>query len=333
MFEYGEKIIYFIPTVNTGKLLIIDAIGKNIIEKIEIGSGQQNIFIDENDNVYITNDINILIINNFCHSSKTFNIPNNGNIQVDVIGEKIYVGNTEEIYICNLETGEKIISISGFAAADRMELDKDKKRLFILDILKKEIKIYDTEKYKLIDTYKDIGMAPCDIVLEEDGKYIYIANKGLRNKYYRCTINILDIDTKKISKIDMKKGADIKSLEQGGNYLYAANRGFNRIDVIDIQKKQPISEIKPKLPIMDRIRISKDKKMLFAISRNNDGLSAIDIIDTDSFIIRDTLSLEAGKFYDIGIIIQEESQNNKESANEKEPVVFMKLEDKFEEVN
>lgn len=325
MFDNREKIIYFASIINTSKVLIIDGINKSIIKEIAVCSTPQNIVVDENDNVYVANDIKITVIHNLCYSVNTWNMPNNGNIQVDIIDKKIYVSDTEEIYIYNIENGKKITSIMGFTAADCLELDKIKKRLFILDMLQKEVKVYDTEKLNLIDVYKEVGISPCYILLGEEGKCLYIANKGLKNKYYRCVITMLDIKTKKMSNIDIQRGSDIKSLEQGGNYLYAANVGFHRIEVIDIQKKQVINKIKTTLPILVRIRLSKDKKRLLAISCNNEGLSAIDIIDTYSFIIRDTINFEVSRPYDIGDVIQEKAQN------EGEPLVFMMLGNEFEE--
>ena len=325
MFDNGKRTIYYVSNLNTGRVLIIDGNSKNIIKEIEIGSRPQNIIIDENDNVFIASDRNnqVTVINTD-DSTKILNIPNNGNIEVDLNNKKFYASNTEEICIYSLETGKKIISLIGFTAADCLELDKEGKRLFVLDILQSAIKVYDTESLKLIDMYKNIGTAPVDILLGEDLKCIYIANKGSKIKHYSGNISILDIKTKNLSYIYLNKDSSVVSLEQSGSNLYVANSGLHCIDVIDIHKKQCVSMIKTTLPIIERIRLFKDKKALYAISRNNYGKSVIDIIDTDKCIIVDTLIFEENSLlYDIGVVIQKEPQIDEE------PFVLMNLDDNF----
>ncbi len=329
MVDNGKRTIYYVSNLNTGRVSLIDGYSKNTIKEIEIGSRPQNIIIDENDNVFIASDRNNQVtVINADGSTKILNIPNNGNIEVDLNNKKFYASNTEEIYIYNLESGEKIISLKGFTAADRLELDKEGKRLFVLDILQNAIKVYDTESLKLIDMYKNIGTAPVDILLGLDLKCIYIANKGSKSKHYSGNISILDINTKNLSYIYLSKGSSVVSLEQSGSNLYVANSGLNCIEVIDIHQKQCISMIKTTLPIIERIRLFKDKKILYAISRNNHGKSVIDIIDTNKCVITDTLFLKENSLpYDIGVVIQKEPQI------EEEPFVLMNLDDKLKKEN
>lgn len=321
MTDKKENTIYFISIVNKGKILIVDGISKNIIKEIDLGSRPRNIVIGEAGRVYVTNDMHINIIEDL-KAVMNLDVPNNGNLQVDSLNKKIYICNTEEIYIYNLENGERTDSLTGFISAERLELDSNLKRLLVLDILERKIKVYNTDNLKLIDTYEKVGIAPYDFLLGEKGEHLFIANKGLRNRGYKCYINIIDLETKRMSNVEMPRGSSIKSLAQEGNYLYAANRALNRIDVIDIGRRKLVTEIKTSLPIVDRVGLSKDKEKLFAISRNQEGFSVVDIISTDEFTIKDSLNFESdNKVHDIGDIVFYKSHDEDES------LIFMKLED------
>jgi DNA-binding beta-propeller fold protein YncE len=320
--------IYYVSNLNTCRVSIIDGNNKSITKEIEIGSRPQDIIVDENNRVFIASDRNnkVTVIEDLFNNIKILDIHNNGNIDIDAFSEKIYAGNTEEIGIYNLNTGEKINSIKGFIAADRLKIDKSGKRLFVLDILQKMIKVYDTEKFNLINLYKDVGVAPVDFLLGEDEKYIYVADKGTKNKRYKSTILIVDIKTKNTFYIPIQKESVVTSLEHNDVNIYAANIGFKRIDVINIDKKQYSTSIATTLPNIIRIRLSKDKKILCAISCDSNGKSVIDIIDTNKNIIIDSIFLEGNNFpYDIGAAVEENLRI------EEKPFVLMSFENETDE--
>ncbi|HBA02871.1 MAG TPA: hypothetical protein DCW51_02240, partial [Clostridium sp.] len=152
MFNKREKIIYYISHLGTGKVSIIDGDSYSIIKEIDVGPRPLSIIVDEKSNVYIASDRNskVTLIEDLYDSNRTWNITNNGNIKVDFIAQKIYVCDTEEVCIYSLRSGEKLGCIKGFMAADSLELDKEKKKLFVLDIFKNEINVYDTSDFQLI---------------------------------------------------------------------------------------------------------------------------------------------------------------------------------------
>lgn len=331
MVDKRERMIYYVSNLGTGIVSIIDGDSCRIIKEVEIGPRPQNIIVDEKNNVYIASDRNskVTLIDNLYDSSRTWHMPNNGNIQVDSTTQKIYVCDTEEVCIYSLRTGEKIGCIRGFIVADSLVLDKDKKRLFVLDILQNEIKVYDTSGFHLINIYKDVGNSPNCILLGENEKYIYIANKGINKWKYTGNISIIDLESGNISYIKLQKGSDIADLEQSGNFLYAANTGLHRIEVVDMLKRESIAMIKTTLPELQRLRLSPDKKTLIVISRNAEGKGVIDRINTSSNVIVDTFTFEKNNSipYDIGVVTQNIPQV------QKEPFIFMNSEDKSKEKN
>lgn len=319
MIDKLEKMIYYVSNIGTGRVSIIDGDTYRIIKEVEIGPRPQNIVIDEKNNIYIASDRNnkVTLIHDLFNSDKTWNIPNNGNIKVDSNNKKIYACDTEEVCIYNLETSEKIGSLKGFIAANCLELDKSKRRLFVLDILQNEIKVYDTSDFHLINLYKEVGILPNYIIIEKNEKCIYIANKGANKGNYKGNVSILNLENGDISYISLQIGSIITALEQNETFLYAANSGLHRIEVIDLLKKECITNIKTTLPKIQRLRLSPDKKILLVTSRSDDGRGVIDRIDTSNNKIIDTFTFEQNNSlpYDIGIVTKSKLQVQEEFSN------------------
>lgn len=305
--------VYYVSHLNSGVVSIINGNDFSIIKELEIGSRPTDICVDEKNNIYIANDRTgeITIINNIYVYKKTWYMPNNGHIQVDPIKQKIYVCNTDEVCIYSLITGEKINSIDGFIAAGCLRLDKNKQRLFVLDILQNEITIYSTLDLKLVKKYSRIGKGANCIALAEDEKAVYIANKGVYRGYQKGNISILDLTNGNITYIDLPKGSYVTGLEKNENFLYLANKGLHRIEVIDVLKKESIAEIKTTFSEIERIKLSPDKRKLLVTNRNSDGESALDVIDTSNNIILDKFLFKNKNTFpcDIGILIQKKSSN------------------------
>lgn len=329
MMNKVRKNIYYVSNLSNDKVAIIDGDNYNIIKEIEIGPRPRDIIVDEDDNVYIASDRNgkVTLIDDLYDSSRIWCMPNNGSIKVDSIFQKIYVCNTEEVDIYNLKNGEKIGSITGFISADSLELDKNKKRLFILDVFENEIKVYDTVNLNLIKVYKNVGNVPSYIFIGKDDRYIYISNKGLNRGKSMGSISVLNIENGNISFIDFPKDSIITNLDGNENFLYAINNGLHRVEVVDIVKRECIANIKTTLPEIQRLKLSADEKILLVTSRNSDGKGVIDRIDTANNSILNTIIFKESNSipYDIGIVTQNEFKVEEES------IIFNNLDDKWEE--
>jgi DNA-binding beta-propeller fold protein YncE len=310
MMMKGERITYFISNVGTCSLSVIDGNNFDMIKEIKLDSRPQKIFIDDRNNVFVACDRSnrITCIHSLNSVNQSWDIPNNGNIHVDSIAQKIYVCNAEEICIYNLKNGEVIKKISGFIAANCLKLDNSKKRLFVLDVLEKVIKVFSTDNYKVIRVYRNVGITPSEFIIEAEEKYLYVANKGL-NRKDTGNICIVDIATGNITYIKMEHNAVIAALVQKGNYLFVANNGLHHIDVIDLLSKKSITSIKTTLPLVKRLRLISDSNLLLAISLDKEGNGAIDRIDTEKNVIVDTFFMEEKYLpYDIGVVIQKEEK-------------------------
>ena len=287
MANVRKKTIYYISNLSTGKVSIIDGDSYSVIKEVEVGPRPQDIVVDEKNNVYIATDRNskVTLIDHLHNTNKTWYMPNNGNIKVDSISQKIYVCNTEEVCIYNLGNGDILGRITGFIAADSMELNKSRKRLFVLDIFQNEIKAYDTTDFNLIKVYKEVGNTPNFMFMGDSERYLYISNKGSNRGTYTGNVSILDLETGSVSYIDFQEGSSITDLDGSENFLYAANNGLHRIEVIDTINKKYIASISTTLPDLQRIRLSPDKKVLLVTSKDNEGKGVLDRIDVSNNVI------------------------------------------------
>jgi YVTN family beta-propeller protein len=316
MLDDKEKIIYYVSNLGNDKISIIDGQNYNLIKEVHVGARPHEIIVDEKKNIYIASDreAKVTLIDDLYQPKKSWHMPNNGNIQVDAISNKIYVCDTEEVCIYNMINGEKLHCISGFAAANCIKLDKDKKRLFVLDILQNEIRVFDTSDFHFIRGYKGVGIGPSYIVLGKDEKQVFISNKGVCRGKNEGNISVLELKSGHISYINLDKGSSVIFLELKENTLYALNNGLNRIEVIDTVKKEVKALIEPTLPKLQRLLLSPNKKMLITTCCDMYGNGAIDRIDTNSNTILGTFNFEEKNSmpYHIAVVTQENNFLEKE---------------------
>ena len=324
MVNKSSKSIYYISNLGTDMVSIIDGNNLKLIEEIKVGSRPYNIAVDNKNNVYIASDRSgvITIINYITKINKNLYIPNNGNIKVDSISQKIYVSNTEEVCIYNLPNGEMYGRISGFIAVDSIELNSDGSKLFVLDIFQNEISVYDTVSLKIYKKYKEVGNTPNYIFIGDDDRYLYVSNKGISRGKFLGNISVIEVETGNISCINFQFGSIITALDGDSNYLYAVNKGLSRIEIIDIKKGDIVGSIKTSYEDPQRIKISQDKKTLLVTSKDNKGRGALDIINIEKRVISETFDFKDSGTnpYDIGVVI--------ENTNKNEDILFKKVEDK-----
>ncbi len=126
-FVIEKDYIFFLWSNNKSYITITD--GDKIINKIEMETPHNNIYTHSNNNIYFINyrTNKIVSIDKEYKVKRILNIHNNGRIKVDSEYEKIYICDTEDVSIYGLENGEKLGAISGFSAANCVELDATKK--------------------------------------------------------------------------------------------------------------------------------------------------------------------------------------------------------------
>ena len=298
--------IFYVSNLGADKVSIIDGESLSIIDEVKVGSRPYEIDVDTKNNIYIATDRNnkIAVINNNTKEKKNLYIPNNGHVKVDSISNKLYVSNIEEIYIYSLDENIIINKINGFLVVDSIELNSDCSKLFVLDILKNEIKIYDTVSLKLIKIYKNICQTPNSFFIGNEERNLYIVNKGIYKLDLDGGIVKINLNNDEVSYISFERGSIITSITGDSKFLYCINYGLKRIEIIDILKECIYISLKVSLKYPQKIKVLEDSKLLLVTSKDDIGNGALDVIDIDNKKIVNTLKFNEKYLvpYSIGII-------------------------------
>lgn len=316
-----NKSVFYVSNLGSNKVSIIHGKNFDVIDEIKVGARPFEMAVDNKNNLFIAIDREekVTIINDETKAIKKLDIPNNGHIKVDSISQRIYVSNTEEINIYSLKNYNLIHKINGFMVVDGIELSSDESKLFILDIFKNIIKVYDTTSFKLIKIYKDIGENLNYIYIGNNDRYLCIANKGINKFNTSGNITLIDFYTDEKTVITLSKETIITSIEIKDNLLYAVDSGINKIEIIDIFKKYIVGNIETSLSNPHRLKILKNFNLLVATSSDNEGRGALDLINIDNFKILNTFNFKEidSKPYDIAVI-QENFYKEEDNLKDKE---------------
>ena len=287
---------YIVSNVNTGTLTIIDSLCNTILKEIEVGTSPYNLVFKDNNSVAVACNISntISFVNCISGEVKQNYIPNNGNLQIDSINKKIYVSNTSEINIYDIKLEKLLGVIKGFSAIIDLKFSIDGSKLYVLDTLLKELRIYSNDNYKLIDSFKDLGINPRYFLISDDDKFAYIA----------IASNILKIDiiSKQFMIINMPKGSLIAGMILKDRTLFASNPGLNRIELINIDSNNAYDFILTSTPGPTNLLITEDNTKLLVTNRGHDGYGTIDILDLKSNVIITTIYMDKYNSQPYGII-------------------------------
>ncbi|MCB2306188.1 YncE family protein [Clostridium estertheticum] len=272
-----RKNFYFVSNVKTGTLTIIDGLCNTISKEITVGKRPNKLAIKDNNTIGIACDVSNTISFVNCKSCeiKEHFISNNGNLLIDKTNQKIYVSDTSEVTIYDMNLDKIINRIRGFSAITDIKLNSGGTRLYVLDTLLKELRIYSTDDtYRLINSIENVGINPICLLISKDDKTAYISTK--------IGILKLDVDSNIITKLILPKGSLINGMILNGNTLYASNSGLNRIELIDIHTNKSYKYILTSRTEPRGLFITDDNTKLLIANRSCDDYGGIDIIDLKS---------------------------------------------------
>lgn len=271
-----SKSFYFVSNIRTGTLTIIDGFCNTILKEIVVGSRPFKLALKDSNTLGVACDISntVSFVNCISGEVKENHIPNNGNLLIDTINKKIFVSNTSEVTIYDINLKVILWIIKGFSAIVDLKLSEDRSKLYVLDTLLKELRIYSTDSYKLINSFKNLGVNSTNILISKDDKVVYIS---VKNNILR-----LDIDSKKIIDLFLPSGSLISGMILKDQTLYVANTGLNRIELINLKTHKVEDFILTSRPQPTRLFVTDDNTKLLITNRSQESHGGLDIIDLKS---------------------------------------------------
>lgn len=182
----------------------------------------------------------------------------------DVAGNRLFVTAEEnsKVLVFDLKTNKLIHTISDLKAPHSMLYRADLKKLFVVDGDLGEIKIYDTDSYKLAGSVKLREGADAS-AYDPSTKYLYVVNGGKDAKLPDAYITVVDTTTAKPvgeMKID-SNDVEGMAIEKSGPRIFVVIRGNNSLEVFDRTSRKLIATWS----------IAQDGKKPTAIAYDEDG--------------------------------------------------------------
>lgn len=268
--DLTRRIRYFVS--NNGGISIVDEFTNAIIKTINTGLGAAEVVratYDTDDRVYVanagSNTISAICING---TVKTYNIPNNGFLDVWPEDAKLYASTGTTVTVNDLLSGSLIGTITGFTNAQYIKLNNSGNLLYVADTGDNSVKIISTLTLREVGKISS-GIAPNFILFSSDGTKAYISNSGSESV---SEINLSDNSI--LNNIPLGVGVVPNGLAIFGNILYVANTAGSIIPV-NILAGTPLTPIalggSPQ-----RVILSPDKTRLYVTNSANLSVNMID---------------------------------------------------------
>jgi len=144
--------------------------------------------------------------------------------------------------VLNIRTGEHIRTVRGVEEPHAVFYRDDLNRIYVTDGEDGSLRIIDGESYEVIRTVKlrpDADSAAWDPVT----RFLYIDNGGKDAKQDYSMISVVSTDTGEIvAEIRVESNSlEALALEAGSPRMYVNNRGQNKVEVIDREKRRIIA--------------------------------------------------------------------------------------------
>jgi DNA-binding beta-propeller fold protein YncE len=163
---------------------------------------------------------------------------------IDLAGNRLFA--TPEAYkavlVIDLKTGNLLHKISGIEKPHAILYREDLKRLYVTDGEAGDVKIVDSESYKIVSSVKLLEDAD-SIGYDPATKFLYIDNGGGDVHQTYSMLSVVDTTAGK-KVVDIKVDGDTLEamvLEKSSSRIYLNNKAKSQVDVIDREKRTLIA--------------------------------------------------------------------------------------------
>ena len=163
---------------------------------------------------------------------------------IDLTGNRLFATPEEykAVLVFDLKSGNMIHKISGIEKPHAILFREDLKRLYVTDGEAGDVKIVDSDNYKIVSTVKLLEDAD-SIGYDSSTKLLYIDNGGGDVHQTYSMLSIVDTTAgKKVADIKVDgETLEAVALEKSGSRIYVNNKAKSRVDVIDREKRTLIA--------------------------------------------------------------------------------------------
>lgn len=119
---------------------------------------------------------------------------------------------------------------------------RDDKRLFVTLPRADEVTVVDTGTFKAIG-HVAVGTNPVRIVMQPDGKYLWVGNNSQEED--KSGVTVIDVDRLAVvGRIPTGKGHHEIALSDDSRYAFVSNRDGGTVSVIDVQQLKKVKDLK-----------------------------------------------------------------------------------------
>src|ERR1700757_5098243 len=181
--------------------------------------------------------------------AQTYKLPadvkgNFDHFAIDLAGNRLFATPEEykAVLVFDLKSGNMIHKITGIEKPHAVLFRDDLKRLYVTDGQAGDVKIVDSDSYKIVSTVKLLEDAD-SIGYDPGTKFLYIDNGGGDVHQTYSMLSVVDTTAgKKVA--DMKVDGDTleaMALEKSSPRIYLNNKAKSQVDVIDREKRALIT--------------------------------------------------------------------------------------------
>jgi DNA-binding beta-propeller fold protein YncE len=163
---------------------------------------------------------------------------------VDLQGHRLFLTaeDNSAVEVFDLRASKLVHTISDIKKPHAIVYRADLKKLFVVDGEAAEVKIYQSDSYKLIGSIKlreDVD----SIAYDPSTKYLYVSNSGVDSHMSYSFISVVDTTAeKKLADIKIDSdGLEAMALEKLGPRLFFNMTGKDAVGVMDREKRTVIA--------------------------------------------------------------------------------------------
>ena len=164
----------------------------------------------------------------------------------------------------------------------------DDKRLYVSMPRGNEVAVVDTDKFE-VTGYVKVGENPLRVALQPDGRYLWVANDGLRGEVSGVTV----VDTQSlepVKTIETGIGHHEIAFSDDGRYAFVSNREDGTVTFIEVDGLEVVRTVDVGEVVID-VAYSSSSQLVYAVEA---AAGVVRALDPETGDVRGRLDLEPG---------------------------------------